>query len=273
MITRFDSFPSQHVPSRPVEVWLPPGYDRGDRSGYPVLYMHDGQNVFSADTSYSGVPWAVDEALSQLIGAGTVKPAIVVAVWNDGNDRVSEYMPQHPFKSPAGEERLARLRAQWPDDTVQAELRGDAYLRFLVDELKPFVDGEYNSRPERAHTTLMGSSMGGLISLYALCEYPGVFGAAACLSTHWPAPGELMLDYLRASLPPPGKHRLYFDHGTIELDALYGPYQAQVDAVLREAGYQQDVDWQTRVFPGAGHSERAWQERVEIPLTFLLGRA
>ena len=269
MIRHFEDFSSRYVPSRTVDVWFPPDYDPGRQPGYPVLYMHDGQNVFNPETSYTGVPWAVDEVLARLATAGTVAPAIVVAVWNTA-ERVSEYMPQKPFASATGMKRLAQLRAQWPDESLAAPLRGDAYLRFLVEELKPFVDRTFNTRSERGHSHLMGSSMGGLISLYALCEYREVFGSAACLSTHWPAPGDLMLTYLRASLPPPGNHRLYFDHGTVELDALYAPFQEKVDVLMRNAGYRLEDDWQTRVFPGAGHSEQAWQDRVHIPLTFLL---
>lgn len=269
MIKRIDDFPSKQIPSRPLEVWLPPGYDPAHRPGYPVLYMHDGQNVFNPKTSYTGVPWAVDDALTELAAAGSTEPVIVVAVWNTPA-RVSEYMPEKPFASPAGQKRLAELRAQWPDESLRAPLRGDAYLRFLVEELKPFIDHEYNTRPEQPHTHLMGSSMGGLISLYGVCEYPEIFGGAACLSTHWPAPGELMLAYLRANLPPPGRHRLYFDHGTADVDALYGPYQEEVDEIMRAAGYRAGVDWESRVFSGAGHSEEAWQARVAIPLAFLL---
>ena len=118
----------------------------------------------------------------------------------------------------------------------------------------------------------MGSSMGGLISLYALTEYPAVFGGAACLSTHWPAGGGVMIDYLRSALPDPAGHRIYFDHGTATLDSLYPPFQRRADAVMRAAGYVEGRDWVTRVFAGAEHSERAWRVRVEQPLIFLLGR-
>jgi predicted alpha/beta superfamily hydrolase len=147
----------------------------------------------------------------------------------------------------------------------------DAYLRFLVDELKPFVDATYRTLPGRDDTFVMGSSMGGLISLYALCEYPQVYGGAGCLSTHWPAGDGIVIDYLAETLPPPGHHKIYFDYGTETLDAQYEPYQRRADQVMRAAGYTEGVEWMTRRFDGAAHDEAAWQARVHVPLEFLLG--
>lgn len=118
----------------------------------------------------------------------------------------------------------------------------------------------------------MGSSMGGLISLYAVNEYPDVFGAAACLSTHWPAVEGVVLPYLHDHLPAPGRHRFYFDHGTTTIDVLYSPIQRQVDDLMAAAGYRPGHDWLTRVFPGARHFESDWRARVHVPLTFLLGQ-
>jgi predicted alpha/beta superfamily hydrolase len=260
------AFPSRHVAARHVEVWLPPGYARDAGTRYPVLYMHDGQNVFAPATSYTGLDWAVDETMTRLVAERRVRPAIVVAVWNTPA-RFFEYMPRRALDHLADSVRgMPQTRAQ--TDSV----RSDAYLRFLVAELKPFVDRTYRTRPGRADTFVMGSSMGGLISAYALAEYPAVFGGAGCVSTHWPAGDGVMIEYLRRQLPPPAGHRLYFDHGTATLDSLYAPYQRRADAVMRAAGYVEGRNWVTRVFPGAEHSERAWRARVEEPLVFLLGR-
>ena len=117
----------------------------------------------------------------------------------------------------------------------------------------------------------MGSSMGGLISAYALCEYPHVFGGAGCVSTHFPAGKGAVIDYLAKNLPKPGAHKLWFDYGTETLDALYEPYQRRMDAVMKAAGYTEGRDWITKKFPGAEHSEKSWRARVDQPLTFLLG--
>ena len=116
----------------------------------------------------------------------------------------------------------------------------------------------------------MGSSMGGLISLYALEQYPQVFGGAGCLSTHWPAGGNLLVDWLGQRLPQAGDHRLYFDYGSQGLDADYAPYQQRMDAHLRLAGYREQIDWISLSFPGTDHNETAWRSRVALPVRFLL---
>ena len=118
----------------------------------------------------------------------------------------------------------------------------------------------------------MGSSMGALISLYAVTEYPDVFGAAGCVSVHWPIGDGLVADHLARHLPPRGTHRFYFDHGTVTLDAGYATYQRRVDAMLRAAGWREGRDFMTYVDAGAAHDERAWRARVDVPLEFLLGR-
>lgn len=115
--------------------------------------------------------------------------------------------------------------------------------------------------------------MGGLISLYALEQYPHLFGGAGCLSTHWPTGEEMLVDYLGAHLPQAGAHRLYFDFGTATLDWNYEPFQRRMDEHLRAAGYREDVDWMTRKFEGAEHNEAAWRARVHIPLEFCWGLA
>jgi predicted alpha/beta superfamily hydrolase len=146
----------------------------------------------------------------------------------------------------------------------------DAYLAFIVKELKPFIDAHYRTLPGMKNTSIMGSSMGGLISLYAIVEYPQVFGQAACLSTHWPASDGAVIHYVKSRLPDPATHRIYFDYGTRTLDAQYQPYQARMDAAMRARGYVEGSNWITLNFPGAEHSETSWAARVDVPLQFLL---
>jgi predicted alpha/beta superfamily hydrolase len=262
---RHENFPSNHVPPRHVDVWLPPGYDAGNER-YPVLYIHDGQNCFDAADCGFGVAWDVQHALTRLLAAGEARPAIIVGAWclPTSEQRVREYCPAKPFQgvSAAEPNPAAALFAGPP--------QSDAYLTFLVSELKPFIDATYRTLPGHADTFVMGSSMGGLVSLYAICEYPDVFGGAGCVSTHWPAVEGVILPYLRDNLPDPATHRLYFDYGTAGLDAAYPPLQAQVDPLLAAAGYARGENWQTMAFPGADHNEIAWQARVHIPLQFLL---
>ena len=262
----YGNFRSRDVAPRNVEVWLPPGYARDTTARYPVLYLQDGQNVFDPATSYTGVDWGVDETMTRLIAEHAVRPAIVVAIWNTPA-RFQEYMPQQALGTDSA------FSSGVPGlGMVKGPALSDAYLRFMVEELKPFVDSAYRTRPGPSDTFVMGSSMGGLISLYAVMEYPQVFGGAACLSTHWPAADGAFVTWLAGRLPPPASHRLYFDHGTETLDSLYAPYQARVDAAGRAAGYTEGRNWISRVFPGADHSERSWRVRVAGPLVFLLGK-
>ncbi len=259
------TLPSKFVAPRRVDVWLPPGYDANAAERYPVVYLHDGQNLFDPATSYGGVPWSADVAMARLMAARLTRGAIIVGVWNTGA-RFAEYLPQKAVSATAYADLVAQFKLS------PAPPQGDAYLKYLVTELKPFIDRSYRTRPERAHTFTMGSSMGALISAYALCEYPEIFGGAGCVSIHWPLGDGMAIDWFARHLPKPGAHRLYFDFGTETLDATYEPYQRRVDAVMRAAGYREGVDWLTCKFAGAEHSERSWRERVDIPLAFLLGK-
>ena len=257
---------SRFVAPRRVDVWLPPGYDAHPSARYPVIYMHDGQNLFDPVTSFGGISWEVDQVMCRLMKDGRIPGAIIVGIWNTALGRFADYMPQ---KAVAGE--VVAHYAGGPTISA-ADLDSDAYLKYLVAELKPAIDRQYRTEPDQAHTFVMGSSMGGLISAYALCEYPAVFGGAACLSTHWPAGDGAMIDYLARHLPAPMGHRLYFDYGTATLDAQYGPFQQRMDAVMKAAGYTEGSDWITKKFPGAEHSEKSWRLRVDVPLLFLLAK-
>ena len=259
------AFPSQFVAARDIDVWCPPGYAENPDQRYPVIYMFDGQNLFDPALSYAGVTWGIAETLTRLIDKNFTG-AIVVGMWNSGKDRVFYYMPQKPLEAPAA----AELKAAFVN-RHNGKPASDQTLRFMVDELKPFIDATYRTLPDQSNTIMMGSSMGGLISLYALTEYPAVFGKAGCLSTHWPIGGNLLVDYFGAALPRPGKHKLYFDFGTVGLDATYEPYQQRMDTLLQAVGYVQGQDCLTLKFEGADHSEQAWKARLATPLRFLLG--
>lgn len=264
-LLRYENLPSKFIPSRHVDVWLPPGYDSAEGQRFPVLYMHDGQNLFLPGYSYGGEPWAVDEAIVGLMKAGKIPGVIVVGIWNVGDNRWGEYLPQKPANTPQGREFAARF-----PDRLPGEMYSDSYLKFIVEELKPFIDSTYRMLSDQPNTFVMGSSMGGLISLYALTEYPQVFGGAGCVSTHWVAGENLMVDYFASVLPKPGSHKIYFDYGTETLDAAYEPFQNRMDEHMRSAGYTFGRDWLTRKFEGAAHNEPSWCERVHIPLEFLL---
>jgi predicted alpha/beta superfamily hydrolase len=252
-----------------VDVWLPPQYTQHANQHFPVLYMHDGQNLFDPKLSYSGVTWGVAEAVTRLSQAGEILPCIVVGIWNTPN-RFGDYLPTHPFDTPLGEK--IKKRASRRPGFNQVQYVADQYLAFIVKKLKPMIDGSYRTLPEYEHTAVMGSSMGGLISLYAITEYPEVFGGAGCVSTHWPVVDRVILPYLEQKLPDPATHRIYFDRGTRKLDARYNKGQNKVDKLMAARGYQPDVNWMTRVYKGHEHHERYWQERITVPLTFLFGK-
>jgi enterochelin esterase-like enzyme len=270
-LERLSNFPSKFVDARNIDVWLPDGYDRAKR--YRVLYMHDGQALFSGQWSVSHQSWRVADTVAALIEQGSLDDIIVVGIWNNGKYRSSEYFPQKALQYLPKAARTAFV-----DNVLSGRPRADQYLRFIVEELKPAIDRKFATRPGRDDTVIMGSSMGAIISLYAITEYPQVFGAAGCLSTHWLGAFDnnarvplATFDYLRNRIPDPSTHRIYMDHGTLGLDAYYAVHQQFFDLMMRDKGYT-DRNYASRVFPGADHDEAAWADRLGIPLAFLAGR-
>jgi enterochelin esterase-like enzyme len=268
-IKRLDSFPSKFVLPRNVDIWLPEGY--GESRKYSVLYMHDGQMLFDSTYNWNHQEWGVDETLGKLEKENRISDCIVVGIWNIPKFRFPEYFPQKALSY------LGNAESREINSLLTGGPKADAYLQFIVKELKPYIDGHFPTYSDPDHTFIAGSSMGGLISLYALCEYPEVFGGAACLSTHWPGlfradnnpvPGAI-LQYLQEHLPVPGRHRIYFDHGDRTLDSLYALPQQRVDSLMKAKGFS-GSQWQSLVFPGEDHTERAWKKRLYIPMLFLL---
>jgi predicted alpha/beta superfamily hydrolase len=276
-IQRFENLPSRFVAARNVDVWLPDGYSPKKR--YAVLYMHDGNSLFDSSIMWNHQEWGVDESVSKLLSEQKIKDVIVVGAWNSGASRHAEYFPQKPF------ETLSEIQKEFVTKQLQEKGRtigpfkpiSDNYLKFLVQELKPFVDSVFSTKKDPKNTFIAGSSMGGLISMYAICEYPNIFGGAICISTHWPGIHSMnenpvptaFFNYLKNNLPNPNSHKIYFDYGDQTLDAMYPPLQKQVDAVMVAKGYT-NKNWITRFFPGENHSEASWSKRLGIPLLFLL---
>lgn len=278
-IERIENMPSKYCEPRTVDIWLPEGYDGSKK--YAVLYMHDGQMLYDASITWNKQAWEIDSVATELMKKGLNKDFIVVGVWNAGEQRHPNYFPKKPFEQLSAEEK------QWVNEQLQNANRvengfspnSDAYLKFLVEELKPRIDSSYAVYTDLEHTFIAGSSMGGLISWYAMCEYPQVFGGAACISTHWPGVFDVennpiprqFIRYLQANLPRDGKHKIYFDTGDQTLDAMYPAIQKEVDAIMQDLGYNES-NWLTRYFPGADHSEISWQKRLDVPITFLLNK-
>ncbi|NDJ78893.1 MAG: alpha/beta hydrolase [Chloroflexi bacterium] len=241
---------------RDILVYLPPSYHHSTRS-YPVLYMHDGQNLFDERTSFVG-EWEADETLDALSDDGI--EAIVVGIPNMGDYRLDEYGPRHnPVLNMGGQ--------------------GEAYLAFVCDTLKPLIDSHFRTRPTREHTGIMGSSMGGLISVYAYSRYSAVFGLCGAMSPAFWFSGEQIFDFVAHGPLPPG--RMYIDVGTQEIprpgsrDVLLGLSSARYVAdarrmrdLLYARGFE---DLRYVEEEDAIHHESAWARRLPAALRFLLG--
>jgi predicted alpha/beta superfamily hydrolase len=237
--------------ARDILIYLPPSYHHADRR-YPVLYMHDGQNLFDAHTSFSG-EWQADETMQRLSGDGI--EAILVGIPSVGDERINEYnpYPTHRFKG----------------------AYGDAYVHFIMDTLKPMIDGDFRTLPDPPHTGIAGSSMGGLISLYAWLAYPWTFGLGAAMSPSlWVAP-QAIEDHVRHA--PFNEGRLYIDVGTRELPRRYSQYRnsltESVSALrdrLHERGYSGPDRLKFVRDRGGEHNEQAWARRLPDALRFLL---
>jgi len=240
--------------SRTIAVWLPPGYDLEPARRYPVLYLHDGQNLFDAETAFAGNPWRADEVAEREVRAGRVEPLLIVGVANTP-DRLPEYGPR----------RCGRDRS---DD------RSRDYGRFLVEEVKPFIDATYRTRRDPAHTGVGGSSMGGLISLHLCKWYPNVFGKCAALSPALWWDREYFLQNLAVSPEWTRTCRVWLDMGTRE-----GATETGMDAMVRRAerlarglerrGMSGSGRLHAEIIDGGLHNEAAWGGRLDRVLRFL----
>lgn len=233
--------PDFHSPQlnnqRHLQVWLPPSYHQ-TRQHYPVLYMHDGQNLFDRAVGFGGQEWEVDETMQKLASEGL--EAIIVGLPNTER-RVQEY---NPFPH------------VWGGD-------GDRYLTFLVDTVKARIDRDFRTLKQREHTGIMGSSMGGLISLYGFFQRADVFGFAGVMSPSLWIGGGAIYNFIREHRFVPGK--IYLDNGTREQSAR------KMKALLLEKGYRPEVDLRYVAEVDGEHTESAWARRLPDALRFLLG--
>lgn len=242
---------------RDILVYLPPSYEK-DVGRFPVLYLHDGQNLFDANTSFAG-EWQVDETMEALSQEGV--EAIVVGIPNAGRARLDEYSPFYSSNYGGG--------------------RGDLYLDFIIQTIKPRIDATFRTLPDRQHTSIMGSSMGGLISLYAFFRHPDIFSAAGAMSPSlWFAQGAIYKNIRGATFSP---GRIYLDTGTREhgghstwttIPSRSRRYYASVRRMQRllvKKGYRPRQDLLYIEEKWAHHSESAWARRLPTAIRFLLG--
>lgn len=251
-------------PSRHVVVWLPPGYDENREAPYPVLYMHDGQNLFDPrmGSGAQGDIWDVDDTVVTLVEQDRIPPVIVVGVWSS-EERITEYSPWHDAPS---------------------------YARFLIEELMPRVNAKLNAAAGPGNTAVMGSSMGGLLSYYLVTYHPDVFGSCGCISSAFILSEALVANWvprnsqsetldatpfivrdIEAGLEVPRNVRYWFDYGTVGGDANYDEPHQHLLAWLLDQGLTQGKDFVIQVYEGADHNEAAWRDRLGDPLLFLFG--
>jgi predicted alpha/beta superfamily hydrolase len=233
---------------RDLVVYLPEGYEENSQRRYPVLYLHDGQNLFNPETAYvPGRIWNVHQTADRLIAEKTIEPLIVAGVANTGPDRIHEYTPARDPKMGGG---LAHL-----------------YGRMLVEELRPFLDREYRTLHGPEHTGLGGSSLGGLVTLYLGLRYSHVFGRLAVLSPSVWWRQRWILNYVNRVRPEP-RPRIWLDMGTAEGQKALHDADLLYEA-LRHRGWRDGVDLLYARVPGGTHDEAAWAQRVEPFLKFL----
>lgn len=257
-VLHFTEIRSRFLPqAHDVMVSLPPGYHERPERHYPVLYLHDGQNVF--DARAAGAEWQVDEAAERGVAAGHLLPFIVVAVAST-ESRTLDYTPS-PMLVPA--ERLDRTAPQRQGGGVAA------YARFLSEELKPLIDARYRTRPGRADTAVGGSSFGGLASLWLALHRPETFGAALVVSPSvWWDDRFVLRDLPQAA--PERRARLWLDMGAQEGDQAV-TLARELAARLAERGWSAD-ELRFVEDPRGGHDEASWARRVPAMLAFLYGR-
>jgi predicted alpha/beta superfamily hydrolase len=246
-------FVSRHLDTpRDIIVYLPPTYDGEAASRFSVLYLHDGQNIFDCATAFGGNEWRVDETAQEMIEKGEVAPLIIVGIYNTGEKRIDEYTPTFDKKQKAGG-------------------KAPAYARFIVEELKPFIDESYRTLGDRAHTGIGGSSLGGLVSIYIALRHTGVFGRVAALSPSIWWNRRSILRWVRALTSSTGQ-KIWIDSGTNEGRPALNNVR-DLRELLVEKGWVEGKDLAYLEAEGAGHDEAAWAARFGAVLGFLFPRA
>jgi len=248
-LRKHQSFRSRFLRNaRDLVVYLPPGYDDQPRRHFPVLYLHDGQNLFEGSTSFvPGMDWHVGQTADQFIAAGAVEPLLIVGIYNTGKARIREYTPTSVPKLGGG--------------------RADRYAKFLIEELKPFIEREYRTLSGPEKTGLGGSSLGGLVSLYLGLKLPNVFGRLAALSPSVWWNQRVMHRFAAAANVNP-RPTIWLDIGTREGPRIVQDVE-QFRDVLLEKGWQLGHDLYYQRVEGAEHNEAAWALRVGPFLQFL----
>jgi predicted alpha/beta superfamily hydrolase len=246
-VTYHPAIHANDLQERNVIVWLPPDYGVDPDQRYPVLYMHDGQNIFDPSTSYLGIDWQIDETADALIRAGEIPPVIIVGIFNT-SDRTLEYTPG---------------------------AKGNAYMDFVVNTVKPMIDSTYLTLTEREHTFVGGSSAGGMISFMLTWEYPEVFSKAICMSPAFRNPEGFNYQFnyittVQSTINPPQNVFFYIDNGGLDLDSILQPGIDEMLLSLDAIGYKLGRDFVFVKDENATHNETAWAKRFPEVLKLIV---
>jgi len=275
LIIPYPSLRTKNVPSRPVVVWMPKGYVNTER--YPVVYMLDGQELFQNSGTDFQDDWQLDETVQQLINSGKIPGCIVVGIYSTNKDRLSEYFPKSIYEAlpTSAKDEIAK---QGAFDFIKS----DSMLRFIVNEVKPFIDIKYPTRNGTANTFLVGKGFGGMLATYALCKYPYIFGGVASLSVNSlsetsnsfsQATNIQVLDqfslYLGSQLPQPPAGKIYFDIDNRIANYPPSTLSKKLDSLMRKMGYTAENE-KTSDVPIDSQQQVDWPKRVSDIFTFLL---
>ncbi len=235
---RYPALPHPHD----IIVWLPPSYHHNTQKRYPVLYMHDGQNIMDPRTAYIGYDWRIDETATLLIKKNLIEEIIIVGIYNSP-DRLSEYS--------------------------DCEL-GNRYMDFLIHSVKNFIDVMYRTKPEKNHTATMGASMGGLISFLLVWKHSDIFGKAACLSNSFYYDNDKLFHEIENYQGKKKNIQIYLDCGGREKELLHG-YHRMVH-LLQEKKFTKGKDLEYYLERKGRHNEQTWARRSWRGLVFLFGK-
>ncbi|MBC8107563.1 MAG: hypothetical protein H7Z14_13305 [Anaerolineae bacterium] len=259
---------------RSVIVWLPPGYEKDTSARYPVLYMHDGQNLFDDATSFAG-EWRADETARRLIEEGKIVPIIIVGIENAGAARMDEYTPTTEPIYVADKKAIDEGKKTKADVETEGG-KGELYAQFLITEVKPFIDQTYRTQADRAHTAVAGSSLGGLISLYMAWKHHDVFSKFGVISPSLWWDNRDLTKHLYVDHDWMKTCKIWFDMGTDEGAGQYSERNMlatrELAGIFSRARLSEDVAYRYREIDKAKHNEQAWAERFDQVLLFLFGK-
>lgn len=247
---------------RLVDYWSP-----GEPTEH-LLVAHDGQNVFDRDTSTRRRTWRMAHSAIRVSKKLGITPPVIIGVFHSRSShnpwgRILDLAPQDPFQN--GVEP-----AEKNDEISLGDLQGNKYLEQITDVIAPSIAAELGMDLNAINKAVIGSSMGGLASLYAISKRPDFFSTALALSPHWSAGQAPLVNALLDSLPQPGTHKIWMSRGTRGHDAHYGPFQDYADQRMLRAGWREGEDFVTRVYEKSGHNERSWAKYLDQPMQFWL---